>query len=163
MSNVYYGTATFVAPRETLEHLYKLLSRLDECAAVSGFGGSEEWIGHIFKERVVTEGVFCTGCALGRGGLEVYLRCVGEPGFDTLQSIADSTATIIRYTCKDEVDDPLRPQSFMARVSDRAQWELRELSELDAAPKPTTGEMLDDGFLGSSSSRSKGISSMNLH
>lgn len=73
MGNYCSGTVIIKGDRNTLTLMNVLLNRLEDCAAVSGFDGDEEWLPHIFTEEVTSEGVFCEGCRSnsphGAGGL----------------------------------------------------------------------------------------------
>lgn len=136
MGNYCNGTATCVGPRETLDKVFVLAERLDDCASASGFDADPDWLGHIFREEYSSLGVFYEGGWFDGDDLNLEIRVSRSNGCDFFQGMASSLGITIKWVYVDDYDGREHKKTLKPKKLDTP-WELRAEEELD-----------DDGSVG---------------
>lgn len=131
MGNYCNGTITVSGPKETLDLLYALTERLDDCASVSRFDADADFLLHIFKEEYSTQGIFYEGGGMNDDGtLELYIRASRTDGRDFFQDMASGIGCTIKWVYVDDYDGREHRKTCKPK-KDAPVWEFRTLEELD--------------------------------
>lgn len=131
MANYCYGIITVTGESEEVKQLYALLERLDDCAEASGFDAAEDWLGHIFKEEYIIQGIFVEGCWMKGQELQVQIRAKNTYGHEYFQAMASGLEITIKWEYDDEDGGKHRKKTFKPKTG-APKWELRTEGELDA-------------------------------
>lgn len=133
MGNYCSGTVIIKGDHNTLSLMNVLLNRLEDCAAVSGFDGDEEWLPHIFTEEITSEGVFCEGCRSNSPTeLEVYIRVSRGTGEDFFRDLALNMCMEVIWDYVSDYDNKEYRCHYMPdRKRTTPDWTLRSEESLN--------------------------------
>ena len=140
MANYCNGTATLSGAKDTLDRIETLISRLDDCAAISGFDGDADWLPHIFKEEYCGEGIFCEGCWRNGDKLDIYIRAKSTDGEDFFRQMATGLAVAIEWDYVSDYDDEKYHATCLPGQGPA--WELRSEAEIDGDEEETADAKL---------------------
>lgn len=131
MGNYCNGEITCTGPSGVLSQVYNLCERLDELASITGFDADSDWLGHIFKQEYISEGIFCEGADLESDDkLVVYIRASRTDGDDYFKAMATGLGINIHWRYVADYDN--REYKVDCKPNPKGpKWELRDLSELD--------------------------------
>lgn len=133
MGNYCNGTATLTGDRDTLDLIYVLAQRLDDCAEVSKFDADTDWLQHIFKEEYSQDGIFYEGGEKNQdGSLELDIRASRTDGHEFFQGMASGLNLTIRWVYISDYDGREHKKTFKPKKGSLV-WELRSEDELDNA------------------------------
>lgn len=131
MANYCDGTATLSGPKDTLDRIESLVSRLDDCAMASGFDGDMDWLVHIFEKEYSGEGIFCEGCWRNGDRLEMQIRAKSTDGEDFFRQMATGLDISIEWDYVSDYDGKAYHAAFGPGRGPA--WELRPEPGQEAA------------------------------